>query len=110
MPAAGARIDPFAPGHRATNPGPAFYPALLDEGVLVRALQRLVGGDQAELQGLSFRPPPGDGGPAFGWRLHRAPGTHGWVGADGALGVTDVRLDLRPVRLAQPLFESWTGG
>jgi cyanophycinase len=109
-PAAAARIDPLAPGHRAADPGPAFYPALLDEGVLVRALQRLVDGDQAELQGLSFVPPPGDGGPAFAWRLHRGPGTQGWVGADGGLGVADARLDLRPVRLAQPLFTPWAGG
>lgn len=108
--AGAARIDPLAPGHRAADPGPAFYPALLDEGVLVRALQRLVDGDQAELQGLSFVPPPGDGGPAFAWRLHRGPGTQGWVAADGGLGVTDARLDLRPVRLAQPLFTPWAGG
>lgn len=112
MPAASATapIDPAEPGHRATEPGPAFYPAMLDEGVLVRALQRLVEGDQAELQGLSFRPPPGDGGPAFAWRLRRGLGTRGWIAADGAAGVADARLDLWPVRLAQPLFTPWTGG
>jgi cyanophycinase len=105
----GARIDPLAAGHRPAVTGPAFYPALLDEGVLVRALQRLVDGDQAELQGLSFLPPPGDGGPAFAWRLHRGPGMRGWVAADGELGVADARLDVRPVRLAQPLATPWVG-
>ncbi len=107
--AAGAVIDPLRPGFRATELGPAFYPAMLDEGVLVRALQRLVDGDQAELHGLSFLPPPGDGGPAFAWRLYRGAGTRGWAATDGALGVADARLDLQPVRLAQPLATPWAG-
>jgi cyanophycinase len=104
---AGARIDPMAAGHRAAEPGAAFYPAMHDEGVFVRALQRLVDGDQAELHGLSFVPPPGDGGPAFAWRLHRGTGTRGWVAEDGGLAVADARLDVRPVRLAQPLTRPW---
>jgi cyanophycinase len=106
---AGLRIDPLASGHRPADPGPAFYPAMLDEGVLVRALQRLVDGDRAELHGLSFLPPPGDGGPAFAWRLHRGPGTRGWIAEDGALAVADARLDVHPVRLAQPLATPWSG-
>ncbi len=104
-----ARIDPLASDHRPADPGAAFYPALHDEGVLVRALRRLVDGDRAELHGLSFLPPPGDGGPAFAWRLHRGAGTRGWVAADGGLGVADARLDVQPVRLAQPLATPWGG-
>ena len=105
----GRRVDPLSGEHRAADPGAAFYPAMLDEGVIVRAMQRLVDGDRAELHGLSFLPPPGDGGPAFAWRLHRGPGTRGWVAADGGLGVADARLDVQPVRLAHPLATPWSG-
>ncbi len=108
-PDAGTRIEPAAAGHRAAVSGPAFFPAMLDEGVLVRALQRLIDGDQGELHGLSFRPPPGDGGAAFAWRLHRDARTRGWVAADGELAVADARLDLQPVRMAEPLTTPWGG-
>ena len=82
---------------------------MLAEGLFVVALGRLVDSRHGELRGLSFnaRPASDDPAPALGfeWRLALAPDTRGWR-AEGspALTLERVRLDVVPVRMAQPLY------
>jgi len=99
------RIDPYAPGFTGYHAGPAFYPDMLGDGTLVVAMQRLLDSPHHEVLGLSFAP-----GSAMGheWRLYKAADSVGWTpdAGDGAT-VANLRLDLRPVRMAVPLYTPW---
>lgn len=82
--------------------GPAFYPDLLAAGTLVAAMQRVLESGALQAIGLSFSPPVTLG---HEWRLYQDADTQGWTGerSDEAT-VIGLRLDLRPVRMAQPLY------
>jgi len=107
---AATRLDPSATNFRGYHSGPAFYADILTEGLIVKAMARLVDGDQTELRGLSFAARPAQDDPApdigFEWRLHRGPGTLAWwlPGSDNYT-VVGVILDIVPVRLAQPWYQ-----
>ncbi len=106
---AGLLLDPAAKGFRAAHSGPAFVADILAEGALPQAMARLVDSDQAALTALSFNAQPSADDPAprlgFEWRFSKAEGTRGWVipGSDSATWV-GLRLDIVPVRMAQPLY------
>jgi cyanophycinase len=107
-----ARLAPALPQAAAANPadpaeaGVAFYPDLLAPGMLVTAMQRLVKGGRPAALGLSFKPGVALG---FEWRFYPDADTQGWTGerSDQAT-VVGLRLDLRPVRMAQPLYTPLT--
>ncbi|PTT92558.1 hypothetical protein DBR42_01700, partial [Pelomonas sp. HMWF004] len=78
---------------------------------LVGALAQLLDGPAAEVRGLAYRayPRPGDAAPELGFefRLWRGAGLEGWCSAtpDGhEYTVLQARLDVVPVRVANPLF------
>jgi cyanophycinase len=87
---------------KGSSEASAFYPELLAAGTLVAAMQRLVENGRLEAIGLSF-----SRGIALGheWRLYQDAGTQGWTGArSDEATVIGLRLDLRPVQMAQPLY------
>jgi cyanophycinase len=89
-----------APGPQRA--APALHADLLAPGVLVVAMQSLLERGDREAVGLSFTP----GQPlGFEWRLRQEDGTHGFIGerSDQA-SVLGLRLDVWPVRMAEPLY------
>jgi cyanophycinase len=107
--AAGTRLQPLAPSHRGYFRGPLYFGDILGDGMVVKAMTRLVDGDQAELLGLAFAGRPAaddpDPGLAFEWRLWLDPSTTAWLQLRPvAYTVQGVRLDIVPGRLQLPLF------
>ena len=112
--ATGQRIDPRAAGFA---PGLEQAPFLLDvlaDGAVLRAMTHVLDGPAVELRGLAFDARPDAGPPrdlGFEFRFYRGPDTAGWysssLGTD-SYTVVGVRLDVRPVRVAQPLYRTWT--
>jgi cyanophycinase len=107
--ARGTRIDPNAPGHKGYFGGPMFYPDILGDFTIVNAMARLVDSARREAIGLAF-----DGREAqasdlgFEWRLWIGPDTVAHAGNPGDdYTVAQVRLDVRPVRMARPLYRAW---
>jgi cyanophycinase len=98
---------------RAADP-PAFYADVLADGVLYTAMAGLVDSARQQALGLAFTAlaAPDDPAPdlAFEWRLSKAADTAAWLpGPTGArdLSIANLRLDVRPVRLARPLTTPW---
>lgn len=106
-----APVDRSAPGFIGRIEGPGFFADLLGPGTLVRAMAQAVDGQQTEVLGLSFagRPEPGDPAPGLGfeWRFSADAASRGWGGTRGVYTLAQVRLDVRPVRMAQPLYTPW---
>jgi cyanophycinase len=113
------RVSPHA-GRPAPLPGTGtgtgteepFYPEMLGPRVLYNAMSGLIESARPEVLGLSFeaRPAADDRQPdlAFEWRLYKAADTVGWPAGGGTdATVADLRLDVRPVRLARPLYTPW---
>lgn len=105
------RIDPAAPGFQPGVQSDRYFLDILGDGCILCAMTQLLDGPAAEVRGLAYRanPRPGDAAPDIGFefRLHRGPGLVGWRSA--GLGSTDytvldARLDVIPVRVANPLF------
>jgi cyanophycinase len=67
----------------------------------------------SEARGLAFDPSPDAAAPrnlGFEFRFIRRPDTIAWydpVPSADAYTIANVRLDVVPVRVAQPLFEPW---
>jgi cyanophycinase len=109
---AASPLRPNEPGFRAYHRGEAFVVDMLADGAIVGAMARVVDGERPELRGLAFDPLARDEGPTaalgFEWRVYRDAATHGWAGATGdEVTLVDVRVDVRPVRVARPLYGPW---
>jgi cyanophycinase len=111
--ARGQRIDPAAPGFEPHFEERPFLLDVLGEGAVLRAMTLVLDGPGPELRGLAWdaRPdamPPRELG--FEFRFYRGPGTSGWFTSEPGVEsytIVDVRLDVTPVRVAQPLYRSW---
>lgn len=104
------RIDPAAPGFVADTQAPRYFLDILGDGCLRSALGQLLDGDAREVRGLACRLPPEPADPddpapdlGFEFRLRRGPGFAGWRD-DAGCTMLDVRVDVVPVRVANPLF------
>ncbi len=104
-------IDPTAAGFRPGLDSHRYYLDMLGDGCLLAALAQLLDGPADEVRGLAYRAnaQPDELLPDIGFefRLHRAPGLAGWRDAgNGSDGYTvlGARLDVVPVRMANPLF------
>lgn len=105
------RIDPAAPGYRPGLHAERYFLDILGDGSLRAALAQLLDGPSPEVRGLAYRahPRPDDLAPHLGFefRLRRGPGLTGWRSAEAGAGdytVLGARLDVVPVRVANPLF------
>ena len=112
---AGVFIDPRAPDFRPEFRDAPFVLDVLGEGAIVRAMSNLLDSPLDEVRGLAFdaRFAPDDPQRALGFefRLYKGPDTVGWYsGSQGgeAYSVAGVRLDVTPVRVAEPLYRPWT--
>ena len=108
------RIDPRAPGFALGLEEAPFLLDVLADGAVLRAMTHVLDGPAAELRGLAFDARPDASLPrdlGFEFRFYRGPDTAGWysssLGTD-SYTVVGVRLDVRPVRVAQPLYRPWT--
>ena len=111
--AAGQRVDPRAEGFKPYYEDAPFLLDVLADGAILRAMTLALDGPTGEVRGLAFdvRPdaaPPRELG--FEFRFRRGPDTTGWF--TSALGgesytVSNIRLDVTPVRVAQPLYQPW---
>ncbi|HWH73055.1 MAG TPA: cyanophycinase [Methylibium sp.] len=107
---AGMAIDPNAPDFRPYNRRAAFHGDILGDSAIVNAMSHLIDNREPEAVGLAL-PPPGvsasQAGLGFEFRLKRDAESRGWF--TGAFGGEDytvlgIRLDVTPVRMAQPMY------
>ena len=112
--AAGLLIDPHAPGFRPYFPDAPFFLDVLGDGAIVRAMSNLLDSPLEEARGLAFDARPGPGDPlrtlGFEFRLYKGPDTLGWYSSSQggeAYSVSGIRLDVLPVRVAEPLYRPW---
>jgi len=107
-------LDPAAPGYKPYYSLQPFYVDMLGDNVIGTAMAHLIDGSYTEAIGIAFHPRPeaGDalGTLGFEFRLSKVPGSLGWTTEAGGgedYTVRDLRLDVRPIRLAQPLYRPW---
>lgn len=120
------RIDPNAADFKPEFPLAGFFPDILGDNTLVRAMVMLLDSPDREAKGLAFngralldrKALAGDGGldpdPTLGFefRLYKGPDTLGhstgaWGGED--YSVQRVYLDVTPVRLQSPIYQPLPG-
>jgi cyanophycinase len=115
-------IDPRTAGFKPYHRGPFFVTDVLADGVLAQLMGQLLDSPQSEATGLAFnaaRLLPGTPLPAdeaaqtraragFEFRLHKSPDAQGWFSSSGGehYTVTGLMLDVRPLRMAYPLYEA----
>jgi cyanophycinase len=107
----GQRIEPLAAGFKPGLQSDRYFLDVLADGCILGAMVQLLDGPAPEVRGLAYRanPRPGDPAPELGFefQLKRGPGLVGWRGASFGgddYTVLGVRLDVVPVRVANPLF------
>jgi cyanophycinase len=109
----GQRLEPAARGFRPYNEDTPFLLDVLGEGAVLKAMTYMVDGPSAVVSGLAYdagpdAAPPRDLG--FEFRFSRTPDTVGWfasVNDTESYTVANVRLDVQPVRVAEPLYRDW---
>jgi cyanophycinase len=94
--------------------GVAGFGDMLADGAFVTALTRLVERGGGAVTGLSFAldPEPSHPRPEIGfeWRLAADAQSRAWLAGRARYTVAALRLDLRPVRMAQPLYRPLDDG
>lgn len=93
------KLDPAKPYYSA----PRFFGDILGNTAVVDLLQDLIDNSQKEVLGLAF----GQTGVGFEFRFGKTAESVGYYsGASGAESTTvlNVRMDVRPVQMAQPLY------
>jgi cyanophycinase len=112
----GQRLDASSPGFKPYFTEPRFQLDMLGDQTIANAMRYLIDSNQSEVRGLSFDVMPKPGDPlaelGFLFRLHKGTDSVGW--STDELGgeqytVINLRLDITPVRLPQPLFGEWLG-
>ena len=108
-------LDPGASDFKPYFKDEPFYADILGDNTIAQAMAQLLDGPAAELRGLAARLKPRldgargrDAPTAFEFRLYKGADTRGWF--TGAFGgedytVVNVHLDVRPARVASPLYE-----
>ena len=107
-------LDPAAPGYKPYYSLQPFQVDMLGDNVIATVMAQLIDASYNEVLGIAFHPRPaaGDalGALGFEFRLRKGPGSIGWTTEAGGgedYTVRDLRLDVRPIRLAQPLYSPW---
>jgi cyanophycinase len=112
--ARGTRVEPGAAGFAPYFEERPFLLDVLADGAVLRGMTYALDGPSAEVRGLAFDARPEAAAPrdlGFEFRFSRVPGTAGWFSS--ALGgdsytIENVRLDVVPVKVAQPLYRAWS--
>ncbi len=107
--ASGTLVDPASPGFDPYYGAEApWFPDMLGPQILYEAMTRVLDGKAGRAEGIAFGR-PGDGPDArvgFEFTLTRGPDTRGWFVSDpAAYTVLNVRLAVRPVTMADPLYQ-----
>ncbi|MEY2687753.1 MAG: hypothetical protein RL375_1951 [Pseudomonadota bacterium] len=112
---AGQVLDPRLPGYKPYYTEAPYYTDFLGDNVLATAMGLLIDAEYPAIEGLAFDPraPAGEvhADLGFVFRLSKAADSHGWYSEAGGgehYTVHRLVLDVRPVRLAQPLMQPWT--
>jgi cyanophycinase len=119
----GQVLDPAAAGYKPYYSEPPFYVDMLGDNVIGTAMGLLIDGSFADVRGIAFDPrPPAANLPAapgapgaqgalgFEFLLSKGPGSMGWTtdaGGGEDYTVRDLRLAVRPIRMAQPMYTPW---
>lgn len=110
----GQVLDPPAPGYKPYYDTAPFYVDMLGDNVVTTAMTQLIDGSFAEVRGIAFHPRPAAGDPlaalGFEFVLRKGPGSLGWTTEAGGgedYSVRDLRLQVRPIRMAQPMYGPW---
>jgi cyanophycinase len=110
----GQLLDPAAPGYAPYHRNAPFYADMLGDNMIANAMGQLIDGRFAEVRGMAFHPHPSPDNPlgalGFAFTLSKGPGSIGWTtqaGGSEDYSVRDLRLAVRPIRLAQPLYTAW---
>ena len=110
----GQRLEAASGDFKPYHLEPRFQLDMLGDQTIANAMRFLIDSNQSEASGLSFDVMPKPGDPlaelGFLFRLHKAADSVGW--STDAFGgeqytVINLRLDITPVRLPQPLFSAW---
>jgi len=111
---AGQFLDPSSPTYKPYYNRQPFQLDFFGDNVIAVSMALLIDAHYKEIEGMAFDPMPAAADPlgtlGFRARLYKAPGSRGWyTEATGAEDYTvqDLRLDVSPVRMAQPLFMPW---
>jgi cyanophycinase len=110
----GTLLDPHAKGYKPEYATPLYYTDMLGDTALVNAMGYLIDSSLQEVRGLTFDPlaPASDkrADLAFQFRLYKGPDTVGWysdeLGGDD-YSVSNLYLDIIPVRMARPFTTPW---
>jgi len=105
------KLDPSAPSFRPKENRQLFFNDILGNATVVDLMANLMENRRGEAIGLAF-----DGTAAqseestagFEFRFYRGPDSHGWSTdqfGGAAYTVSNVRLDVRPVKIQGPLYK-----
>lgn len=110
----GQVFDATAPGFKPYHEVQPFHVDMLGDNVISGAMGKLIDGAFSEVRGIAFHPRPaaGDALGALGFEfiLKKGPGSIGWAtdaGGGEDYSVRDLRLQVRPIRMAQPMYTPW---
>jgi cyanophycinase len=109
----GQLINPRAADFKPFYGDAPYSLDVLAAGVVLQSMVRIVDGKATEARGLAFDPSPDAAEPrdlGFEFRFSRRADTLGWYDPEAsadAYTLANLRLDVVPVRVAQPLFVPW---
>jgi cyanophycinase len=103
------KIDPTASNYDPYYSDPEWVPNILANQALAEVLATLIDSKQTSIRGLAFTALEGVKLPdtGFEFTFRKGPGSLGWFTSAGgyeSYTVKDIYLDVRPVKLAQPLI------
>jgi cyanophycinase len=98
------KVDPADPSY----PGPLFSSDVFGNTTVADLLWKLCDSDQARAVGIAFGgPESGAPGRGFEFSFTRVPGSEGYASNRAeSYSVYRIRMDVRPIRLAQPLYQA----
>lgn len=112
----GNKLDPNAANYKPDFTNDPYYTDMLGDTTISNAMGVLMDSTQKEARGMAFDPKaqPSDATAdlGFSFRLYKGKDSIGWysdeLGAD-EYTVSNVYLDILPVRMSRPLFTPWSG-
>lgn len=115
---AAKKLDATAADFRPYYNGVRFYADVLGDNVIPGLLAHLIDSRESEALGLAWRPRAAAGDDSrpdlgFEFRFRKGPGSVGYFNSAGGAEdytVVDILLDVRPVRLADPLYRDYAAG